>query len=436
MQSPTCLLLVLHSSGTIMTIAAALLIAATLGLKPGRPAVALRRFSSKSLATPLCRDADLASTLAHDVSGASPLAHDELRHTIPLRESWYRNSLKHKPLLEQNCEQVLGFAVNEAHKLKVKRNALEETLGRPPSLSEWAEAAAVNASELSAKMRHGNACLRELVEMNMRIVYALTGKYMRYAGSVEFEDIAQEGALGLIRAASKWNPGRGVRFSTFAWKAVRNAVVSAVAAEGSSCSVPNSALYLVHTMRVEKRRLLQELGRLPSDEELARRMGLSERRLKTLELAARMASPSSSTSLDIVRREFATTYLDALESKSLAPDTALEVSDRVEQGSLRVRMALERTLTEKERCVVAWRFGLRPEDRGRAPDALPMFTKRDKVRRQRQYADRSILEVADAVGLSGTRTNDILRSALQKLRTSHYAGELRESLNDFDAWGA
>jgi DNA-directed RNA polymerase sigma subunit (sigma70/sigma32) len=165
-------------------------------------------------------------------------------------------------------------------------------------------------------------------------------------------------------------------------------------------------------------------------------MGLSERRLKTLELAARMASPSSSTSLDIVRREFATTYLDALESKSLAPDTALEVSDRVEQGSLRVRMALERTLTEKERCVVAWRFGLRPEDRGRAPDALPMFTKRDKVRRQRQYADRSILEVADAVGLSGTRTNDILRSALQKLRTSHYAGELRESLNDFDAWGA
>ena len=101
-----------------------------------------------------------------------------------------------------------------------------------------------------------------------------------------------------------------------------------------------------------------------------------------------------------------------------------------------MRMALERTLTEKERCVVAWRFGLRPEDRGRAPDALPMFTKRDKIRRQRQTADRSIMEVADAVGLSGTRTNDILRSALQKLRTSHYAGELLESLNDFDAWGA
>ena len=48
----------------------------------------------------------------------------------------------------------------------------------------------------------------------------------------------------------------------------------------------------------------------------------------------------------------------------------------------------------------------------------------------------TIMEVADAVGLSGTRTNDILRSALQKLRTSHYAGELLESLNDFDAWGA
>lgn len=360
-----------------------------------------------------------------------------LHHPIPLREDWYRHSLKHdKVLLTREAEIELGVAVSGARQLEAARKRLEVVLGRQPTPDEWATYVSLASPEvLSEVLRRGAAAHRDLVEKNIRLVYTITGKYVRgySTTSVAFEDIAQEGTLGLMRAANQWDPKRGVRFSTFAWKAIRNAVVAALTAESSPVSVPASALYSVHTMRAVEQRVRSELGREPTAEELSTALGVSPRRLATIGRAARMASPACRASLDAPRHGRQTGWLETVESNEPEPAEQLETTDGAQWAGLCVQTALVRTLTEKERRIVAWRFGLRHDDGSPAEHRPDAERKSMRTPLRQQTADRSIKEVAKEAGLSHARTSEVLQCALQKLRRSHYATELRESLEDFNA---
>jgi len=349
-------------------------------------------------------------------------------HGLPRSENWYQHTVSNETLLTAEREVELGEAIGVARDLKAQRIALAARLERTPTLAEWAADSGLQADALLVAVHEGDEAHRELVERNLRLVCKIVGKYahFRSAIKVSFEDLAQEGTLGLIRAAEKWDPSRGFRFATFAWIAIRNAVVSALTDELSPCTVPQSARYSVQQMRDVIRDGAAELGRQPTVHELADRLHISPRRVETLLETLRQSSPGSTRSLDAPIAQTTSLRLrDTLRSDMPMPDDVLDSEDGLQTAAQRVEAALQ-FLNERERFVITWRYGLRPEDRDRPDQDRKSF----RTATFRSRADRSIREVAEAIGLSPPRTSEILNVALTKLRRSSYAEELRDSLGD------
>jgi len=152
-------------------------------------------------------------------------------------------------------------------------------IGRYPLLDAEAERTLARAAQ------RGDAAARErLVLSNLRLVVYVVREYTAH-GSMGSLDLVQEGNLGLLRAIERFDPEKGYRFSTYATWWIHHAIRRALAREGRTIRLPVSVLQLGQRIEATERRLLDETGAPPSDQEVADALGVSVERLRQVKAA-------------------------------------------------------------------------------------------------------------------------------------------------------
>ncbi|HEY9775561.1 MAG TPA: sigma-70 family RNA polymerase sigma factor [Planktothrix sp.] len=128
--------------------------------------------------------------------------------------------------------------------------------------------------ELARAIRHGDQLARRrLIQANLRLVVSIAKRYKNHG--LSFQDLVQEGSLGLMRAVEKFDPEKGNKFSTYATWWIRQAVTRALANKSRTIRVPVHMNEVINKLRKAVRDLSQDLGRVPSPEEVSEASGLS-----------------------------------------------------------------------------------------------------------------------------------------------------------------
>jgi RNA polymerase primary sigma factor len=250
--------------------------------------------------------------------------------------------------------------------------------------------------ELGARVRRGDEeAFRQLIEANLRFVVAMAKKYSR--SGYPLHELINEGNLGLIEAASRFEPSRGVRFITYASWWIRQAILAAIAHYGQVFRIPPKLKHELYRFDTKVANLTQELGHRPSVDEISKELGMSEKDVREM-----MEGTPSQVSLDAPIGEGAEMRLeDLIRDQSITPVDEVLIAQSFEE-QLRTLLA---QLDDKERVIIERRFGL--------GDREP----------------QTLAEIGSEMHLSRERIRQIEERALGKLRRSQRAKQLLGYLN-------
>jgi len=217
-------------------------------------------------------------------------------------------------------------------------------IGRVPMLSHAQEI------DLAKRIEAGDKeAVQQFVLANLRLVVSIAKRYV--GRGLSLLDLIQEGNIGLMRAVQRYDWRRGHRFSTHATWWIRQAISRAVADKGRAIRLPVYVNTALNRVRRERQRLVQEMGRDPTEQELADALGMDVERLHELE-----AAPGTPISLELPVGEDEEQELgDVLaDEASTSPEEAATMRTMKQE----VRDVLEDVLTPRERLVLQLRFGL------------------------------------------------------------------------------
>ncbi len=237
--------------------------------------------------------------------------------------------------------------------------------------------------DLGRRARGGDETARsKLIEKNLRLVIPVAKKY-RGMG-LPFGDLIQEGNIGLMRAADKFDPEKGFRFSTYATWWIRQAVQRAVADKGRTIRVPVHMGQKIRKMARAYNELSTELEREPTDEEVAERLGWDVDRVKDVKSAIPDAtSLNQPLSSDEGSSELGDLVEDERESGA-AGEVVRELETR------RLMESVER-LPERQRRVLVRRYGLDGEKPATLADlSEELAVSRERVRQVQREAERAL----------------------------------------------
>lgn len=217
-------------------------------------------------------------------------------------------------------------------------------IGRVPMLSHAQEI------DLAQRIEAGDKdAVQQFVLANLRLVVSIAKRYV--GRGLSLLDLIQEGNIGLMRAVQRYDWRRGHRFSTHATWWIRQAISRAVADKGRAIRLPVYVNTALNRVRRERQRLVQELGRDPTEQELADVLGMEVERLHELE-----AAPGTPISLELPVGEDEEQELgDVLADETSTSPEEVATTRTMKQE---VQDVLEDVLTPRERLVLQLRFGL------------------------------------------------------------------------------
>lgn len=290
----------------------------------------------------------------------------------------YENAEKMEKLLSQE-----GLAIDDPVRMYLK------DIGKIPLLTPEREAYLAERISLGDK-----AAKDELTEANLRLVVNIAKRHV--GKGMYFLDLIQEGNLGLMKAVEKFDYSKGFKFSTYATWWIRQAITRAIADQARTIRIPVHMVETIHKVSRTSRQLLQDLGREPTTDEIAEKLGMTAEKVREI-----MKIAQDPVSLETPIGEEEDSHLGDFVEDSDSPAP----SDSASYALLREQLCnVLRTLTPREEQVIKLRFGLE--------DGRP----------------RTLEEVGRQFQITRERIRQIEAKALRKLRHPSRSKTLKDYL--------
>jgi RNA polymerase primary sigma factor len=254
-------------------------------------------------------------------------------------ESNEKNSNKNNPKTKKKEKKVIDLTEISNDSIRMYLSEI----GRVPLLS------AAEEIELAKRIAKGDQGAKQsLAEANLRLVVSIAKKYI--GRGLSFLDLIQEGSIGLFRAVEKFDPSRGFKFSTYATWWIRQAITRSIADQSRTIRIPVHMVETINKLTHTQRRLVQELGREPTADEIAAEMDMDVKKVRHIikisqdivSLEAPVGSEEDSKLEDFIEDE-----------QTLAPNES--ANRQLINESINDML---RYLTPRERKIVKMRFGL------------------------------------------------------------------------------
>ena len=257
----------------------------------------------------------------------------------------YLRDIGRIPLLEHDEEILLGRQVQRLMEIKEA-----EQVAETKTKEDLASVLGLTIKELKREIRAGEKAKDKMVTANLRLVVSVAKKYTKR--NMELLDIIQEGTIGLVRGVEKFDPGRGYKFSTYAYWWIRQGITRAIAEKSRAIRLPIHVTENLNRLKKAQRELSQINGCMPTIFQLSDYLELSVDEIKDLMCKARQP-----TSLEVkIGENKDTAIIDLLEDETQTPDMLLEKAFIKED----IRELINE-LPDLQAAVISMRYGIGEE---------------------------------------------------------------------------